>query len=48
MKKQIKIEEEEVMNLLNEDLKNNITVHLNGRIMRNCDIFDHFSIEFVS
>lgn len=36
------------MNLLNDDLKNNVTIHLKGRIIRNCELFDHFKIEFVS
>lgn len=30
MKKQIKIEEKELMSLLNEDLKDKITIYLNG------------------
>ena len=48
MKKTIKIEEEEVMDLLNDDLKNSVTIHLNGNILKNCEIFDDFRIEFVS
>ena len=48
MKKMIKIEEDEVMSLLNDDLKNSITIYLNGRIIRNCEIFENFRIEFVS
>lgn len=30
MKKQIKIEEKELMSLLNDDLKDKITIYLNG------------------
>ncbi len=30
MKKQIKIEEKELMDLLNDDLKDKITIYLNG------------------
>lgn len=44
----IKIEENEVLNLLNDDLRNNVTIHLKGRIIRNCELFDNFKIEFVS
>ena len=48
IKKTIKIEEDEVMHLLNDDLRNNVTIHLKGRIIRNSELFDNFKIEFVS
>ncbi len=47
-KKMIKIEEEEVMYLLNEDLKSKITVYLNGRHLHFIDLFGEFRLDFIS
>eukprot|EP00347_Sterkiella_histriomuscorum_P021932 403332268 len=47
-KKKIKIEEREVYGLLNENLRDKITLYLNGKILRNIQIFESFSIEFIS
>jgi hypothetical protein len=47
-KKQIKIEENEVYSLLNDNLRDKITVYLNGRLLHNIQVFDSFSIEFLS
>lgn len=48
MKKDIKIEEHEVMELLNDDLKGKITVYLNGKILKSVDVFSEFPLEFLS
>ena len=47
-KKTIKIEEKEVYALLNDNLRDKITVCINGRILQNLQVFDSFSIEFLS
>ena len=44
----IKIEENDVYNLLNDNLRDKITVYINGRILHNIRIFDNFSIEFLA
>ena len=44
----MKIEQEEVDALLNDNLRDKITVYLNGRILNNIKLFDEFSIEFLS
>jgi hypothetical protein len=48
LKKDLKIEEHEVMNLLNDDLKGKITVYLNGKILKQVNIFAEFPLEFLS
>lgn len=48
LKKQIKIDEEEVRSLLNKDLLDKITVFLNGRLLASVEIFENFKIEFLS
>jgi hypothetical protein len=48
-KKTIKIEEKEVMAMLNENLREKITVYLNGRIIRSMKFFESsFEIDFLS
>ena len=47
MKKDLKIEESEVLSLLNDDLRNTITVYLNGKIIKSVDIFSAFPLEFL-
>ena len=48
-KKVIKIEEEEVMGLLNRDLRQQIKSHLTGRLLVSVDCFEkNFDIEFIS
>ena len=47
-KKMIKIEDEEVMYLLNDDLKRKITVYLNGRLLSKIEIINDFSLDFIS
>jgi len=47
-KKEIKIEEKEVMAMLNENLKEKITVYLNGRILKSMGFFDSFGLDFLS
>ena len=36
------------MNLLNDDLKDKITIILNGKILHNITVFNNFSIGFLS
>ena len=48
MKKDLKIEEDEVMQFLNEDLKGTITVYINGRILKGVKVFSVFPLEFLS
>lgn len=40
LKKQYKIEESEVYSMLNENLRDKITVYINGRILQNTQVFD--------
>eukprot|EP00347_Sterkiella_histriomuscorum_P011514 403372162 len=47
-KKKMKIDEEEVMSLLNEDLKNKITVYLNGQTLHATPLFQMFDTDFLS
>ena len=47
-KRDIKIEEEEVMGLLNEDLKSTLTLYSNGTILKTVSVFSKFPIEFLS
>ena len=48
MKKDLKIEEEEVFSFLNEDLKSKITVFMNGKILKSVCVFSEFPLEFLS
>lgn len=48
MKKQIKIEEKELMSLLNEDLKDKITIYLNGQILYRIAALSNFKLDFLS
>jgi hypothetical protein len=47
-KKIVKIDEGEVFALLNENLKEKITVYLNGRILKNMKFFEEFGLDFLS
>lgn len=46
-KKEIKIEEKDVMNILNENLRDKLTLYLNGRILKDIKVFEDFDIEFL-
>lgn len=48
MKKDLKIEEEEVFGFLNEDLKSKLTVFMNGKILKSVSVFSEFPLEFLS
>lgn len=48
MKKQIKIDEKEVMAMLNESLREKITVYLNGRILQRMTYFTSFGLDMLS
>ena len=47
-KKQIKIDEKEVMAMLNESLREKITVYLNGRILQGMPFMEAFGLDFLS
>lgn len=47
-KKQYKLSEIEVLNMLNENLKDQVIVHLNGRMLKNTKIFRIFDFRFLS
>jgi hypothetical protein len=47
MKKQIKIEQEEVFEYLNDNLREKVTVSMNGIVLQTIPFFDAFNIEFV-
>jgi hypothetical protein len=47
-KKQYKLSEIEVLNMLNENLKDQVIVHLNGRMLKNTEIFSVFDFRFLS
>lgn len=48
LKKMFKIEENELLGLLNDNLKGKITVYFNGKILQNIDVLSKFPIEFLS
>ena len=48
LKKIYKIEEYDLLSLLNENLRGKITVYFNGRILQNIDVLCKFPIEFLS
>ena len=47
-KKEYKLEEEDVLEMLNENLRLETTVHLNGKILHDTPIFKLFPIAFLS
>lgn len=47
-KKVIKIDEREVMAMLNENLREKITVYLNGRILQKMPFFESFGLDLLS
>ena len=47
-KKEIKIEEQEVMEILNENLRDKLILYLNGRILKDIKVFEDFDLEFLS
>ena len=48
LKKDFKIEHEDVMGLLNDHLRNTLTIYTNGKILKNIETFDCFPLEFLS
>eukprot|EP00347_Sterkiella_histriomuscorum_P010994 403374152 len=48
LKKLYKIEEYDLLSLLNKNLRGKITVYFNGRILQNIDVLSKFPIEFLS
>lgn len=48
MKKKIKVEETEVMDLLNEYLKDKVLMQLNARVLKNIKVLTNFDIEYLS
>ena len=48
LKKIYKIEEEELLSLLNVNLRDKITVFLNSKILKNIEVFNQFPISFLS
>lgn len=47
MKKTIKIEHDEVFDLLNDSLREKVTVSMNGMILQTISFFEEFDMEFV-
>jgi hypothetical protein len=49
-KKKLKINEDEILTMLklNEPLRNELFIYLNGRMLQNCSILDEFKLEFLS
>ena len=47
-KKQYKLEEEDVLNMLNDNLKIDTTIHLNGKLLNETPIFKSFEVPFLS
>ena len=45
---QYKLEEEEVMDMLNDNLKIELIVHLNGKMLHESPLFRFFSLSFLS
>jgi hypothetical protein len=48
LKRSLKIEEKELMQMVNDDLRIKIKMYLNGKILESVDIFSEFPIEFLS
>lgn len=47
-KRQYKLEEEEVLNMLSENLRYELVAHLNGNTLHNTPVFQQFNILFLS
>ena len=47
-KKEFKLEEEDVLDMLNENLRLEMIVHLNGKMLHSTSLFKSFDIAFVS
>jgi hypothetical protein len=47
-KKMYKLEENEVLNMLNDNLREDVIVYLNGRILESSPVLKHFSMLFIS
>lgn len=47
-KKSLKVEESEVMDILNDGLRNKLTMEINGRLLNKFKVFNNFPIEFLS
>jgi hypothetical protein len=48
LKKLYKIEETELLSLLNENLRGKIIVYFNGKILKSIDVLGNFPIDFLS
>ena len=48
IKKLDKLEEEDVMEMLNENLRFETTVHLNGKLLNETPLFKSFDVKFLS
>jgi len=48
LKKLYKIEENELLTMLNDNLRGKIIVYFNGRILQSIDVLGNFPIEFLS
>ena len=48
LKKLYKIEETELLTLLNDNLRGKLIVYFNGKILQSIDVFGNFPIEFLS
>lgn len=46
-KREVKIEESEVFDLLNDDLRSTLTLYSNGRILKTVSVFTKFPLEFL-
>lgn len=47
-KKQYKLEEEDVLQMLNDNLRVETTIHLNGKLLNETPLFKSFEVEFLS
>ena len=47
-KKLDKLEEEDVLQMLNDNLKFETTIHLNGKLLNETPLFKSFDVEFLS
>jgi len=44
----LKVEEQEVMDILNDGLRNKLTMEINGRLLNKFKVFKNYPIEFLS
>ena len=43
-----KLQEKDVLNMLNNDLRDQVMIYLKGRILQNSHAFQHFNLVFLS